>query len=102
MKMRIYGLIVGILVLGCSSYKSIKAPTTYKFIEDKIIYDHGYYRDFVLKDSIKIFSTFKEWYGTYSNPYWTWDSYMPLKVRSAPRGGSYNTLMSISKKQKAQ
>ena len=91
-----------LLIVGCSSQKPLKAPTTYKFLNDKIVYDHGFYRDFTVKDSLKIFSEFKVWYGTYSDPHWSLKSYMPLKARTAPQGGSYNTLKLINSNIKAQ
>lgn len=91
-----------LFIVGCSSHKPLKAPTVYKFLNNKIVYDHGFYRDFTVKDSLKIFSEFKEWYGTYSDPHWSWKSYMPLKARTAPKGGSYNTLKLINSNIKAQ
>ena len=38
---------------------------------------------------------------TYSDPHWSWKSYMPLKARTAPKGGSYNTPKLINSNIKA-
>ena len=88
---------------GCHSYKPIAPPTSYKFIENKIFYDHGYYREYILnKKGVKLYGKFKKWHGTFSNPYLIMKTHIPLNARSAPRGGSYNTLKSNISERKAE
>ena len=92
-----------LLFYGCYSYKPIKAPTSYKFIENKIYYDHGYYREYVLnKKGVKLYGNFKKWHGTFSNPNLIMKTNISLNARSAPRGGSYNLLKSKISKRKAE
>ena len=99
---RLFMLTICIIVFGCSTNKPLKAPTAYKFVDNKIVYDHGFYRNFEVKDSLKIFSVFKQWHGSYSDPHWSWESYMPFKARTAPKSGNYNTLKLINSNIKAK
>ena len=92
-----------LLLSGCYSYKPIEAPTSYKFIENKIFYDHGYYREYFLNsEGVKLHGNFKKWHGTFLNPYLIMKTQIPLNARSAPRGGSYNTLKPKISERKAE